>query len=279
MQALANTGRARVADVSQAWWQDVDTPETIGHAHHLLLTSVTRPTEDPVGKYLNTPFRRLVTLFTMNRGVLPNHMTALALLVGLSAAVVTAVASLTTLWMLAVGGALYQLAAMLRGCDSQLALLKFKQTDSGAWFDTVTDDVVSLTYQLSVGYALLNLTGSSVWLQISLATFVVGWLMAGALYKKLIDSENTGRKSTVIGYDDSQLSALIRLYNRMDFATQRDFYALLLMAFALMGPAAMKVGVVASLVTLSLTVLQFGLTTLSSETPCSRERKALRTRG
>jgi choline kinase len=43
---LADSGEARVADVGDAWWQDVDTPETIGHANTLLFQAVRREQHD-----------------------------------------------------------------------------------------------------------------------------------------------------------------------------------------------------------------------------------------
>ena len=103
-------------------------------------------------------------------------------------AVVTAFVTPNTLWLLALGGCLYQLSSMIDGCDGEIARLKFKHSDWGEWYDTISDDVINLSYQLSLGYALYNLTANYAWLQLGLATFVLGWALCFALYRKLMMS-------------------------------------------------------------------------------------------
>ena len=90
VRQLAAHGNARVADVGEAWWQDVDTPETIGHAHTLLFRSLTKTIDGPVSRHINRRFSKTITRLVMNTGITPNHMTTVGLLVGLASAVVTA---------------------------------------------------------------------------------------------------------------------------------------------------------------------------------------------
>ena len=42
VQRLADRGRARIADIGDAWWQDVDTPEDMSHALATLQDQLTR---------------------------------------------------------------------------------------------------------------------------------------------------------------------------------------------------------------------------------------------
>ena len=247
---LAERGRARTADVGAAWWQDVDDLSTRKHAEKLLFASLTKPIDGPVSKHLNRRFSKAVTRLLMNTNVVPNHMTVVGLVVGLAAAAVTAFATANTLWLFAVGGLLYQLSSMLDGCDGEIARLKYKHSDSGEWFDTVSDDVINLSYQLAIGFALFNITGQSLWLQAGLATFVLGWVLCFSVYRKLLANGRGTHLAIEWNFKDSNNKSLfLRFCARMEFLGHRDVYALLLMGLAFMGVAALKVALVLSLAT------------------------------
>jgi len=278
VQTLAGRGRARVANVGEAWWQDVDTPETIGHATKLLMASLTKSIDGPISKHINRRFSKVVTRLVMNTKITPNFMTTVGLLVGLAASVVTAMTTASSLWMLAVGGILYQLSSMLDGCDGEIARLKFKHSDSGEWYDTVSDDVINLCYQVSVGYALFQITGASAWFQLGLVTFVLGWFMAATFYRKLLSSGRGTHLALDFGLKADDPSLFTRFCARLEFIAHRDFYALLLMILAIVGPAALKVALVCSFVTVAITGVQWTVVTLR-ENAGRRDRKTARARG
>lgn len=252
--SLAERGRARVADVGEAWWQDVDTIETRKHGEKLLFRSLTKSVDGPVSRHVNRRFSKLVTRLVMNADVVPNHMTAVGLVVGLAAAVVTAMAGANTLWLFAIGGVLYQLSSMLDGVDGEIARLKFKHSDSGEWFDTVSDDIINLSYQLALGYALFNITGQSIWLQAGIATFVVGWFVCIQLYRKLLAAGARGTHLAVEwSFQDAEATSLFhRFCARMEFIGRRDTYALILMGVTFLGLTALKVALVLSFVTVCI---------------------------
>jgi CDP-L-myo-inositol myo-inositolphosphotransferase len=278
VQTLASKGQARVADVGEAWWQDVDTPETIGHATKLLFASLTKGTDGPVSRHINRRFSKLVSRLIMNTGATPNVMTTVGLLVGLAASVVTVLATTSSLWLLALGGVLYQMSSMLDGCDGEIARLKYKHSDSGEWYDTISDDIINLCYQAAVGYALFKITGASVWLELGLVTFVVGWIMAASFYRKLRAMGDGTHLALDFGLQTEEPSLLTRLCARLEFIAHRDFYALLLMVFAIIGPAAMKVGLVASFVTVAITGVLWTIN-LARESSGRRDAKTARVRG
>ncbi|MGC6418429.1 MAG: NTP transferase domain-containing protein [Bradymonadia bacterium] len=279
VQQLAGKGAAMTADVGPAWWQDVDTPETITHATKLLFASLTKPMDGIVSKNINRRFSKLITRMVMNTSVTPNHMTTVGLFVGLAASVVTAMTTTSSLWLLALGGVLYQLSSMLDGCDGEIARLKYKHSDSGEWYDTVSDDVINLCYQVSVGYALFQLTGQAIWLQIGLATFVLGWGVAGMLYKKLLSSGNGTHLALDFGLDNDEASLFTRIMAKLEFVAHRDFYALLLMVMAIIGPAALKVALVMAFLTVTFTGAQWFIATLSNPTESRGRRETARAGG
>jgi CDP-L-myo-inositol myo-inositolphosphotransferase len=259
---LARGGQARVADVGDAWWQDVDTPETIGHATKLLFGSLTKSIDGPVSRHINRRFSKAVTRALMNTSVTPNHMTAVGLIIGLASAVVTAFATSTSLWLIGLGGILYQLSSMIDGCDGELARLKFKHSDMGEWFDTISDDVINLSYQLALGYALFQITGVYAWLELGIATFVLGWGLCFFLYRRLLSSGKGTHLALDFGLKEPNMSFFARFVARFEAIGHRDCYALILMVLALIGPTAIKVGLVLSFAVVAITSTQWALTSL-----------------
>ena len=139
---LAERGRARTADVGDAWWQDVDNLETRKHGEKLLFASLTKAIDGPVSRHVNRRFSKRVTRLLMNTPVVPNHMTAVGLIVGLAAAFVTALAHPGALWLLAVGGVLYQLSSM-----------RWANLQAGAWADGVSWEVEGEAADGSIAHA------------------------------------------------------------------------------------------------------------------------------
>ena len=282
VKALAEQGRAKVADVGEAWWQDVDEANTRVHAETLLFRSLTKPADGPVSRHLNRRFSKTLTRMVMNLPVVPNHMTAVGLLVGLAAAVATALTTPQTLWMLAVGGLLFQLSSAIDGCDGEIARLKFKHSDWGEWFDTISDDVVNLSWFLAAGYALFNVTGSSLWLQLGAATFVLGWVLALSIYRHLMMS-GKGTHLAIEWAGGEQLSENPSLWQkiaaRLEPIAHRDVYALIIMFVALAGVTAIKVAVVLSVVqVVAVSAQWYGIQAREARTAEAR-REPVRQRG
>ncbi len=264
VRALGAAGRAHVVDVGEAWWQDVDDLATRAEAERRLFVSLTKKIDGPVSRHINRRFSKQLTRLVMNTGVIPNHMTAVGLVIGLLSAVVTAFATRDSLWLLPVGGLLYQLSSMIDGCDGELARLKFLHSDLGEWFDTVSDDVINLGYQLAMGYAITQITGEPMWLWVSAVGVAAGSVICAQMYSALLSSGKGTHLALSWSFEERQDTLFQKICARFSFVARRDFYALALMFLSFMGVAAMKVGLVLSLVTIGFLVFQWASTRLAA---------------
>jgi choline kinase/phosphatidylglycerophosphate synthase len=257
VRALGAEGRAHVVDVGAAWWQDVDDLPTRAEAERRLFVSLTKKIDGPVSRHINRRFSKQITRLVMNTRVVPNHMTAVGLVIGLLSAVVTALATREALWLLPVGGLLYQLSSMIDGCDGEIARLKFLHSDLGEWFDTVSDDVINLSYQLAMGYAISQITGEQVWVWMSAVGVVAGGLICAQMYGELLRSGKGTHLALNWSFEQKQDNLFQKICARFAFVARRDFYALALMFLSFAGVAAMKFGLVLSLVTIGFLVSQW----------------------
>lgn len=279
VRALGAAGKAHVVDVGAAWWQDVDDLPTRAEAERRLFVSLTKKIDGPVSRHINRRFSKRLTRLVMNTGVVPNHMTAVGLAVGLLSALVTALATPEALWLLPLGGLLYQLSSMIDGCDGELARLKFLHSDLGEWFDTVSDDVINLSYQLAMGYALTRITGHAAWLWISAAGAAAGAVVCAQMYGELLRSGKGTHLALSWSFEREQGSLFQRICARFAFVARRDFYALALMVLSFLGVAAMQVGLVLSLITIGFLVSQWASTRLAAARADAAPEPAARVTG
>jgi hypothetical protein len=102
--------------------------------------------------------------FRITRGLLvhlpvtPNQVTVAAGLIGLVGALLVAHGSYLSV---VAGFVLAQLQSILDGCDGELARVRFQQSASGEWLDTIVDDGLNLAFMLAVGLGLWRQHGGS----------------------------------------------------------------------------------------------------------------------
>jgi CDP-L-myo-inositol myo-inositolphosphotransferase len=250
VKTLADHGRAYVTDVGEGWWQDVDNLETRTEAERRLFVSLTKSIDGPVSKHINRRFSKWVTRQLMSKNVTPNHMTTVGLIIGLLSAVLTALAGPSSLWLLPLGGFLYQVLLMIDGCDGEIARLKFLSSDWGEWYDTISDDVINLSYQLALGFALYNVTGQPIWFVLGGVGFVLGGIVSVQLYRKLIQEGAGTHLALSWSFEEDQSTLFQKICARCSFVARRDFYALALMCFSFLGIATMQFGLGLNVITI-----------------------------
>ena len=150
---LANRGRARVLDISDLFWIDLDTEKSFKQGEKVLLRRLKKKTDGPVSKVLNRPLSSFLSRYLVNTRIKPNHISVFSFLLAVLAATLFFVGNYTNLF---IGGIVAQLSSIIDGCDGEIARLKYQTTEFGGWFDAVLDRyadafmVLGLTYYLGL---------------------------------------------------------------------------------------------------------------------------------
>lgn len=140
-----------------------------------LIRTMNKSHEGPVDALINWRFSMRITRALSRRSlaITPNHVTMIAIVIGICA---SAVASLGSYAMLALGGVLLQVQSILDSVDGELARLRFQFSKLGQYLDNMSDDIVDNAFIVAVGYAL----GGTWW-----------WLAVGAAAGRLIHAAVT----------------------------------------------------------------------------------------
>jgi 1L-myo-inositol 1-phosphate cytidylyltransferase / CDP-L-myo-inositol myo-inositolphosphotransferase len=132
-------------------WCEVREASDVPAAERILLASLVKPTDGVISRNLN----RKISMFFSRRlaryDVSPNHVTLVVFLLGIASG---PLAYRGTYEGFVAGGFCYWFSAVLDGTDGELARLKYLGSPLGAWLDTITDDVVCLSYVVGVYLAL-----------------------------------------------------------------------------------------------------------------------------
>lgn len=113
--------------------------DDIGHAERRLMRGLRKKTDGFMSRYFARPISLQVSRRLASRGMSPNQMTFVSMLVGLAAAPFF-------LWstpeLQVIGGLLFVLHSVLDGCDGELARLNYHESRFGGLFDFLSDNLV-----------------------------------------------------------------------------------------------------------------------------------------
>ena len=139
---------------SEAWWQDVDTPEDLAEAARLLRSGLPRPSDGPVARLLNRRLSVPVSWLLARFGPDPDLLSAVAFVVGLLAAAFLASG------LGVAGGILVQLCSILDGVDGEVARLQLRAGPRGTLLDGVLDRLGDAAICAALGIWAID-TGTS----------------------------------------------------------------------------------------------------------------------
>lgn len=157
IRVLSKRGKMATFDIGDAYWQDVDTVTDIRYAEKVLLQATRSKNDGPIARRLNRPISNLISSWLVKTSITPNHLSFLNFLF-----------SLFTAWLLAagkpvntiLGGIFFQLASVLDGCDGEVAVIKLKDSERGAFIDTVMDHLSYVAFVIGVTAGTYQITGN-----------------------------------------------------------------------------------------------------------------------
>ena len=163
----------RALDVSQRLWVPLTDPLdiSVSSAETQLLRSLGREGDSVLVRMLDRRLSQALTRRLMRTPVTPNQITLLSAAVGLSGAFLLAQPS----WVLQVlGSLLFLLSTIIDGCDGEIARLTFQESEFGAKFDVIMDNMVHLFLFPSIALGLYRRTYDTLY-------FVLGGLALGGI--------------------------------------------------------------------------------------------------
>jgi phosphatidylglycerophosphate synthase len=132
-------------------------------AEWALIRRMNKSFEGPVDALINWRFSMRITRVLARRSLAltPNHVTIVAILVGLLASLFASRGGYANI---AIAGVLLELNSILDSCDGELARLRFQYSKLGQWLDNLSDDIVDNLFLVAIGSAL---GGTWLWLGIA----------------------------------------------------------------------------------------------------------------
>ena len=132
----ADTPMRAVPIPSQAWWQDVDTPQDLRVARTHIRRSLGKGSDGHISRHLNRPVSTRITMALAPLRLSPHLLSIATAAVGFLAAWLLAAGSAV------MGGALVQVASVLDGTDGETARLQKTASRRGAAVDAFSDRAV-----------------------------------------------------------------------------------------------------------------------------------------
>ncbi|MDB4962131.1 MAG: hypothetical protein JWP01_2130 [Myxococcales bacterium] len=196
--------------------------DALKQAEWKLIRGMNKSFEGPVDALINWRVSMRITRWLSRRSlaVTPNHVTILAITIGIIASVL---ASRGTYAYIAIAGVLLEINSILDSVDGELARLRFQYSKLGQWLDNLSDDIVDNLFIAMVGYGLggiwqwLGLAAACGRVLVSLTTYVSVYRRTGTgdvfAFRWWFEGAST---STDEVYDPKKITTWLRSFGRRD---------------------------------------------------------------
>ena len=157
IKVLAKKGKAKVLDIKDGFWIDVDDEEAFKKAEAKLLATLEKTSDGPISRHLNRPLSIRISKYLVKTNISPNFISFLSFIL----CCIGAIFFFFGEYLYLLTGALFaQGASIIDGCDGEVARLKYQETEFGAWFDAVLDRYADAFLLLGLSYYIYRISGN-----------------------------------------------------------------------------------------------------------------------
>lgn len=232
VQKLAAVGLARVTDIGDHMWHDVDTPDDLVEAERKLMNGVRKDSDGPISRYINRPISTALSRVVVNTPVTPNQISVSTLVISLVAAGFAVQGGYVGFL---IAGLLFQIASIVDGTDGEVAKLTFQSSERGEWIDTVCDNVSYLAFLSGLIVGVYRSPLPDLYYQAGMVGFVAGAASILNLTMSVRRERNSGSFLSVrYGYQDGT-GLGNRVMRMAHFMGKRDSFAFLALGLAVVG--------------------------------------------
>lgn len=192
VKALAKKRKAKVFDIKDDFWIDVDDEEAFEKAESKLLATLEKPSDGPISRHLNRPISIRISKCLVKTNISPNFISFLSFILCCIGAFFF---FLGEYHYLLLGAILAQSSSIIDGCDGEIARLKFQETEFGAWFDAVLDRYADAFLLFGLTYYVYFLSGNILYLFIGFLAIIGTFMNSytadkydGLMIKKIVSN-------------------------------------------------------------------------------------------
>ncbi|TET33052.1 MAG: hypothetical protein E3J72_17885 [Planctomycetota bacterium] len=215
IRILAEKGQVRAFDIRNNFWIDVDDEEALRKARRKLLGGLKKTSDGPISRYLNRPISIRISKYLVRTDISPNFISFLSFILCCIGAFCFYLGGHTYFLL---GAILAQAASVIDGCDGEIARLKFRGTEFGAWFDAVLDRYADAFLLFGLTYFVYSPTGNILYLFVGFMAIIGSFMNSytadkydGFMKKKLGEKEQFLRMGRDVRMFTIFLSAILDL--------------------------------------------------------------------
>ncbi|MBU4484331.1 HAD hydrolase-like protein [bacterium] len=191
----------------------------------------------PLARVLNKRISLPVSLFLARRGIGPNVITFINIIIGVSSGFFAAKGNYLNMLL---GAFLFQAASIIDGCDGEVAKLLFKSTKFGQIFDTFSDNLSLLSFLVgvTVGSSIMFNSVIPIYLSVAMIAGLMSFFgLMIAFLKKYTDSAslNAFDKEYIRKIEKRGKGFLFAFIKYGKFVMKKDLFSTLFFVLAVFG--------------------------------------------